>query len=1019
MANETTVRLGADASGYILELSRAGRSADAWAATNEAAARRTEASQRAVVEATKTGSDASTRSINRFMRSLTQQASTAGLTRAELLRLQAAQLGVSGSAAPFIQQIEASAGSMKNAAAQSDALRSGLDRISGGAASAVGRVSELAAGLSPLGAALVGVGVGIPVLIGIETAAYRAVRGLVGIQAEVDKVTVGMKFANSGDLVAAGQDMEYVRSTVLRLGMDLDRTAKDYISLSAASRGTTLEGERTRNIFTAVAEASTVLHLTADQTSGALLAIQQMMSKGTVQAEELRGQLGERLPGAFQIAARAMGVGTAELSKMLEQGEVIADEFLPRFAEQLRKDFAGSVEEASNSAQAALGRNSTAWTDFVRTVVDSGLGQFASGQLQILTDGLNGVTEAMQRAKREGSGFWGQTAAGAGSALRWLNPVNGLDYTPISDANRRTYLEGEIARYQPHADNGDRAASNRIRQLQRELNQISARSAPALASGDFAAMEAQVRAVEERDAKATQDRVTAFINNGKNRTAKERYDANLAEVDAQFKSSVRGLEEGSALYNKALETATARRAALTEQYEKAGQTAGNRGARLERSGAIEALQQQFKDEEDTLRSHLTEIRAQQQQGVISAREALDQELDARKSALGAQAGILQQEIDLSSGADQVRARERYQGELRRINSAIEQAQREHVNAVARLNQQETLQIQAYSDALANALTTRRSALDGQVAGVGMGAAEREQQARIDQVNQDAERRRYDLSRSRSENRISQRVYDEELAAVRRYQEERVRLEYDGTERIRAAEADWRNGATAAFQDMASQARDQAGQTKAAFTGLYTGLLDSATAWATGTKMSIGQVVSSFLAAMARMQLQAAVSPVFNMLTTMATTAIGSLASNWTTTSTSNPNSLANMFEGRTDIIVPGRAVGGGVGSDRLYQVNERGPELFSTEGKTYLMTGANGGYVTPLSAGVAGGSASGGGVQVSVSIQDGQGASTTASPGYEQFAQDVGNYIDQRFKQMQAQSHRQGGMAWKAQQGRL
>ena len=39
--------------------------------------------------------------------------------------------------------------------------------------------------------------------------------------------------------------------------------------------------------------------LSADQTSGVLLALQQMISKGTVQAEELRGQLGERLPGAL------------------------------------------------------------------------------------------------------------------------------------------------------------------------------------------------------------------------------------------------------------------------------------------------------------------------------------------------------------------------------------------------------------------------------------------------------------------------------------------------------------------------------------------------------------------------------------------------------------------------------------------------------------------------------------------------------------------------------------------------
>ena len=39
-------------------------------------------------------------------------------------------------------------------------------------------------------------------------------------------------------------------------------------------------------------------------------------SAKTVQAEELRGQIGERLPGAFSTFAQAIGVSTAELDDM-------------------------------------------------------------------------------------------------------------------------------------------------------------------------------------------------------------------------------------------------------------------------------------------------------------------------------------------------------------------------------------------------------------------------------------------------------------------------------------------------------------------------------------------------------------------------------------------------------------------------------------------------------------------------------------------------------------------------------
>ena len=98
--------------------------------------------------------------------------------------------------------------------------------------------------------------------------------------------------------------------------------------------------------------------LSAEQSSGAFMALQQMLSKGTVQAEELRGQLGERIPGAFEYAAQAMGVTTRELGKMLEQGQVVAEDFVPKFADVLRNQFAKDVPAAAASARAAMDHRS-------------------------------------------------------------------------------------------------------------------------------------------------------------------------------------------------------------------------------------------------------------------------------------------------------------------------------------------------------------------------------------------------------------------------------------------------------------------------------------------------------------------------------------------------------------------------------------------------------------------------------------------------------------------------------------
>ena len=70
----------------------------------------------------------------------------------------------------------------------------------------------------------------------------------------------------------------------------------------------------------------------------AMRATSQVFSKGKVSAEELRQQLGERLPGAFTLFADSMGKTPAELDKALEQGKVTLDDFM-LFADKLFKRY--------------------------------------------------------------------------------------------------------------------------------------------------------------------------------------------------------------------------------------------------------------------------------------------------------------------------------------------------------------------------------------------------------------------------------------------------------------------------------------------------------------------------------------------------------------------------------------------------------------------------------------------------------------------------------------------------------
>lgn len=172
----------------------------------------------------------------------------------------------------------------------------------------------------------------------------------------------------TGSSAAAAAEFEFVRRSADDLGQNYYALIDSYKSLLASSRDTVLEGQATRDIFYGVTKASATLGLSTEQTGGALNAISQMMSKGTVQAEELRGQLGERLPGAFNLAAEAMGISTSELNDMLDRGEVLASDLLPRLARVLDEKYSGEVEASVRATNVF----NESWTDLKASMAESG-----------------------------------------------------------------------------------------------------------------------------------------------------------------------------------------------------------------------------------------------------------------------------------------------------------------------------------------------------------------------------------------------------------------------------------------------------------------------------------------------------------------------------------------------------------------------------------------------------------------------------------------------------------------------
>lgn len=158
-----------------------------------------------------------------------------------------------------------------------------------------------------------------------------------------------------------------------RLAINTVEAAKGFAGLAASTKGTSLEGEKTFQIFKALTQAGASLALSNQDLELTFLAVQQIASKGVVSMEELRRQLGERLPGTLNIAARALGITTGELNDLVSSGQLAAEDFLPKFAEELSKTFSGTAGNNVNtlSGQIALLKNE--FTDLAKVTLDNGL----------------------------------------------------------------------------------------------------------------------------------------------------------------------------------------------------------------------------------------------------------------------------------------------------------------------------------------------------------------------------------------------------------------------------------------------------------------------------------------------------------------------------------------------------------------------------------------------------------------------------------------------------------------------
>jgi tape measure domain-containing protein len=171
----------------------------------------------------------------------------------------------------------------------------------------------------------------------------------------------------TGGADEGAKGLENIRNEANRLGLELQSTEEAYLGLRAATRYSSLEGVQTDKIFNSFAQTASLRGLDNESQGRMFTALNQIISKKKLSAEEVRGQLGEIGGLNFESTlARSMGLQVAQLDKAMSDGLLLAEDVLPKVAAQYAAENA-AISGASETTGQALNRFNNKILELQRT----------------------------------------------------------------------------------------------------------------------------------------------------------------------------------------------------------------------------------------------------------------------------------------------------------------------------------------------------------------------------------------------------------------------------------------------------------------------------------------------------------------------------------------------------------------------------------------------------------------------------------------------------------------------------
>lgn len=289
----------------------------------------------------------------------------------------------------------------------------------------------------------------------------QQISGLASYNAEIEKQRIALRLVTQ-DANSYADALAFIDQRSRALAIPQEQITRLFTQLSASVLGAGGNIRDAQIAFNGIAAGIRGTGGSLQDLEGALRATAQVFSKGKVSAEELRQQIGERLPGAFTLFAQSIGKTPQQLDKALEAGTVSLQDFIA-FSEELFKRYGANAEIIAKGPQSAGDRLQAALSRLSESV-----GRLLAPIGAAFQTVFAGVIEAIDRAAKALARFMGMKF-----------------YDPARIEDLKTRIRNETALLQASTGKQLSMRQNAINELRKQL-QAEERLRPGGATAGFA-----------------------------------------------------------------------------------------------------------------------------------------------------------------------------------------------------------------------------------------------------------------------------------------------------------------------------------------------------------------------------------------------------------------------------------------------------------------------------------------------------------------------------------------------------